>query len=444
MRGSAAFRTGVAPGGALAPGWVKNELWREARAVPSLDLRFADNKSLVDATTGASLVTFTRASSGTFVGSDGVLRTATTNEPRFDHNPTTGESLGLLVEEARTNVAWPSADYSGANWTKTNIQVSAATTTAPDGSTCFGYEGSSASSLLKRLRFNFTTTTVGTYTWSIYLKAGTEDSCAITIQDGTGVNVGYATILLTNGTVTGGPANSGANTGTTISVQAASNGFYRVSLTSTFVAALTQIQAIITWVINGSSTSTGTLFPWGAQLEQGSFATSVIPTTTAAATRSADVASITGSNFSSWYRQNSGSWYCSTNSLVFDSNERGLFGIDTGNFARGYATNTCSPTRIRARRRDATNTLAIDATSTSETRARVALVATSIEHATVYNGGAVRTDATALTLDPITDLRIGYQNITGIPANLYLCGCISRLTYFPTRLPNNTLQSITQ
>jgi hypothetical protein len=80
MRGSAVFRTGVAPGGALAGPWVQNSLWTRARAVPSLDLRFADNKSLVDATTGAqNLVTFTRASSGTYVGSDGVLRSAVTN-----------------------------------------------------------------------------------------------------------------------------------------------------------------------------------------------------------------------------------------------------------------------------------------------------------------------------------------------------------------------------
>jgi hypothetical protein len=60
--------------GAIAvPGWAKNDLWRRARAVPSLDLRFADNKSLTDAATGSSLVTFTRASSGTFVGSAGVF-----------------------------------------------------------------------------------------------------------------------------------------------------------------------------------------------------------------------------------------------------------------------------------------------------------------------------------------------------------------------------------
>ena len=121
MRGSAAFRTGAAPGGALAPRWSKDRLWRAARAVPSLDLNFADSKSLTDGVTGQNLVTFTRASSGTFVGSDGVLRTAANDVPRFDHNPTTGESLGLLVEEARTNLLLNSATLS-----TQNVTVSAA------------------------------------------------------------------------------------------------------------------------------------------------------------------------------------------------------------------------------------------------------------------------------------------------------------------------------
>jgi hypothetical protein len=77
-------------------------LWYKANELPSLDLRFADDKSLVDATTGANLVDFTRASSGTYVDSEGVIQIASTDEPRFDHDPTTGESLGLLVEEQRT------------------------------------------------------------------------------------------------------------------------------------------------------------------------------------------------------------------------------------------------------------------------------------------------------------------------------------------------------
>jgi hypothetical protein len=65
----------------------QNSLWTRARAVPSLDLRFADNKSLVDATTGAQLVTHTRASSGTF-GSD-VLRSATNLVLRSEEFDTT-------------------------------------------------------------------------------------------------------------------------------------------------------------------------------------------------------------------------------------------------------------------------------------------------------------------------------------------------------------------
>ena len=47
-----------------------------------------------------------------------VLQTASSGQARFDHNPTTGESLGLLIEEARTNVCLYSEDFSDAGWTK--------------------------------------------------------------------------------------------------------------------------------------------------------------------------------------------------------------------------------------------------------------------------------------------------------------------------------------
>ena len=56
-----------------------DELWYKSNELPSLDLRFAEDKALVDATTGSNLVDFTRASSGTYVGSDGLIKRATTN-----------------------------------------------------------------------------------------------------------------------------------------------------------------------------------------------------------------------------------------------------------------------------------------------------------------------------------------------------------------------------
>jgi hypothetical protein len=100
---------------------------------PSLDLNFAANKSLIDDISGNNLITFSRASTGTFVGSDGLIQTAASGVPRFDHTGATGESLGLLVEEARTNIATYSTDFSQAVWAKSNSTITANAATAPDG-----------------------------------------------------------------------------------------------------------------------------------------------------------------------------------------------------------------------------------------------------------------------------------------------------------------------
>ena len=57
---------------------------------PSLKLDFANARAL------DPRITFTRASVATYVGKDGLIKTAGVNEPRFDHDPTTGESLGSV------------------------------------------------------------------------------------------------------------------------------------------------------------------------------------------------------------------------------------------------------------------------------------------------------------------------------------------------------------
>ena len=80
--------------------------------LPSLDLNFAANKSLVDNISGNNLITFARDSIGTFFDSNGLLQTAASGVPRFDHDPVTRESLGLLVEGPRTNVLLNSATLS--------------------------------------------------------------------------------------------------------------------------------------------------------------------------------------------------------------------------------------------------------------------------------------------------------------------------------------------
>jgi hypothetical protein len=86
-----------------APGTGEDLLYSQA-GTPTLDLRFASSKSLNDYVSGQNLITYTRAGNATFFDANGTIQTAGANTPRFDHNPATGESLGLLVEEARTNL----------------------------------------------------------------------------------------------------------------------------------------------------------------------------------------------------------------------------------------------------------------------------------------------------------------------------------------------------
>ena len=352
MRGSAAFRVAVAPGGALAGPWVQNSLWTAARAVPSLDLRFAENKSLVDATTGAQLVTFTRASSGTFVGSDGVLQTAATDAPRFDHNPTTGESLGLLAEEARTNLLLNSATLS-----TQMVTVAAAANTL-----------------------------------SFY---------------------GTGTVTLTGVSTAGPLVGTGANN--------------RVSLT------FTPTVGVLILTVSGSVTN--------AQLEAGAFPTSYIPTTTTAVTRAADVASITGSAFSSWYRQDEGT-------VFVDYKEGGGTGQNVLSFSDGSSDNLLLIRRIsgfvlRTTIRAAA-ALVVDLSHSNSIiigqPLKRAIGYKSGDYASTLNGGASVTSSAAGIPSGTNQLNIG----SSLSNDNQINGHISRLTYWPTRLPNSTLQAVTQ
>jgi hypothetical protein len=85
----------------------------ENGGTPVLDLNFAATKAL------DSRITFTRASVGTFVDSTGTLQTASSGAARFTHNPVTLRSLGLMIEESRTNLLLNSATLSTQNVTTT-------------------------------------------------------------------------------------------------------------------------------------------------------------------------------------------------------------------------------------------------------------------------------------------------------------------------------------
>jgi hypothetical protein len=414
----------------LTPPWARNELWRRARAVPSLDLRLAESKTLTDAVSGQPLVTFTRASSGTFVGSDRLIKTATTNEPRFDHNPTTGESLGLLVEEARTNFATQSESFSG--WTVGNLVQSTATVTSPSGGSTAQLFVEDTATSSHRLFLSPTTGQL-TNSFSVWVKPASGTRLFYIESDGP---TGTRRTLRFN--LQAGTVDFTAGDWTNPFITAYANGWFKVGGT------ITDNGGSVLFIVgssNGAASSytgdsTSGFYLWGAQLEAGAFPTSYIPTTTATVTRSADVASITGANFSSWYRQDEGTLLTDA---INPAASTALYAASDGTSNNRIQADTGTNTRIARVVAGGTTQTNNSIAYTFGTQQRFALsyVLNSINFA---NAGTLGTEDTSATIPTVDQLRIG-ANPTGANA---LNGTIKRLTYWPQRLSSSTLQAVTQ
>jgi hypothetical protein len=425
---------------AISPSWVRNALWRNARAVPSLDLQFADTKSLADAISGQNLITFTRASSATYVGSDGLIKTAATNEPRFDHNPTTGESLGLLPEEQRTNLLLQSQDFS-TTWTNSGSSENVNVIAAPDGTLTADALVDTTVSEVHNLAQSVAGLAGSTaYTFSCFMKKGSKDFGLLSFTPNASWAAGAGAAVffnLANGTV-------GTTTNATGTIQAFPNGWYRCTATATTAASPGTVSMRIGASLNGSAqTYAGAadeaLYLWGAQLEAGAFPTSYIPTTTAAVTRSADVASITGTNFSSWYRQDEGTFF-SLSSVPSPAAYTGRIytaGVGTDNISAFRQSDFQPVLRFRVSNADQA-LLGLGATWTDSLPRRLGQVYRVDDFAGAVNGGSVSVD-TSGSLPTVSALSIGNQDSAS-----FFNGHIRRLTFWPQRLPNSTLQAITQ
>ena len=299
---------------------------------PSLDLRFALAKKL------DPRITFARASTATYFGPDGIMRTAGVNEPRFDHDPITGQSLGLLIEENRTNLLTYSEDFSQGVWTKHNSSINSNVITAPDNTSNATKLIENTSNVQHMVYRNLTSAVNTTYTFSFFAKSAERQYVLASFSGGGLSGDCVVGVSLIDGSVTT-TSNSPENT----SVTKLPNGWYRITLTKTTPSA-SAFQPRILISRTGSSSQTyqadGTsgIYVWGAQLEAGAFPTSYIPTTASTVTRSADLASMTGTNFSSWYNSSEGTLYANAKSNANTLNNQ-ITGIAAINNSSSPLTN---------------------------------------------------------------------------------------------------------
>jgi hypothetical protein len=383
------------------------------------------------------------------------LQTAASGVARFEHNPVTGESLGLEIEEQRTNLANYSEQFDNAYWTKSAVTISANQNIAPDGTLTSDQITSDGTSNVHDTNRNGLSSS-GSSTLSIYAKKASARYLYLALNH-TG-NFDYSSVVFDLETGTAGTVvNAGNYTGGQASIVAVGNGWYRVSLSASHTTANDYVFIGISDSLNPSrvgrgritSTVSGSLFLWGAQLEAGSFATSYIPTVASQVTRSRDDAVMTGTNFSSWYRADEGTLYAEWNQY-----QSGYGGTSTAPFAVTDASATTATgnkmyfypfqvgNKIRYQIIRVNGTVESNVTSGTAVADNVfgknAMAYKVNDIAFSSNGATVGTD-TLSRIPEVDRAFIGTMLAGATPLN----GNIKKIAYYPARISNAELQGLT-
>jgi hypothetical protein len=356
--------------------------------------------------------------------------------PRFDYDPVTLAPKGLLIEEQRTNLLVQSQTFDSGSWAKSGSTITADATTSPDGTVNADKLVETATTAQHRTAQMATVTSGSAYTFSIYAKAAERTSIWVRMI-GTAT---FATCIvdLTNGAIS---STSGTCTATNVG-----GGWYRITVSGTSDS--TTVTAYANLVDGaGATTYTGDgtsgLFIWGAQLEAGAFATSYIPTVASQVTRSADIATMTGTNFSSWYNASEGSFvssyeaspntfttYLAASNGVVAQNSMHMDNDGSGNMRVAYYSGS-----------SAVALLTLGAVGTINAVNNIATAYKVNDFAASRNGGTVVTDTAGAVPVGVNRLNIG-ADPSGAAVNVSNTH-IRQIAYYNTRLPNATLQALT-
>jgi hypothetical protein len=405
----------------------------------TLDLNFASTKSIGD------LVTFSRASTGTYVGSDGLIKTAVADAPRFDHDPVTGESLGLLIEESRTNLITNSrnlADY----FTEQNSTATANSGVSPDGTT--------AATVITP---DITNSIHSSYNTSINLTASTAYSYSIFVKPN-----GYTFLQLLFSSSFSNP-NAWVNfnlTGTGSfgftgggeldkEIQAYPNGWYKCTVIATSgSSASTGGPVYITLDADRNSRNpsyagngTSGAYLWGVQLEAGSFPTSYIPTTDSVVTRAPDIASIEGTNFSSWYNQSEGTTFVEVLNMPQSSGD--VFETSNGTVTNRRTIRFDSNADKVKLTIQGQGNQSQQQSAGSYSTSFVSFKAAATDNFKFFVDGVSGDSSSNTSALPtnMTQMSIGYR---ASQSSYYLNGHITRLAYFTTRKTDQELINLTK
>jgi hypothetical protein len=400
------------------------------RVLPSMALDF----------TTASLdsrVTFTRSgNTATVVNSSGLVTPINADLPRFDFDPVTLACKGLLIEEAKTNLLTYSDDIGNGAWIPAGVTVSTNSIASPDGTVNADRLVETATTGEHKVYRGLVSTIGTTYTWSVFAKKGERNWIYLDTADGVDI---YTFFDLNSGVV----GNVGA--GVTAKIENYGNGWYRCIATKTAVNASIFFQfglSTANGVFSYSGDITKGAFFYGAQLEVGAFATSYIPTVASQVTRTADVATMTGTNFSSWFNASEGAFVAS----AVLSRQAAIY--QTTIFCASDNT-TANLINCFYRVSGSLGLIVVTASANQLDQVPLGLttgntivnigVAYKVNNAVSYANGTSQSTVTTLTVPTVTQLQLGLS-----VGGTYLNGIIRNLRFYKQRILNTEGQAFSK
>jgi hypothetical protein len=352
------------------------------------------------------------------------------NVPRLTYQNGGGGCPSLLLEKQSTNLAQYSEQFDNAYWSKTNATISANNTTSPDGTQNADLIIADTTNGVHQFRTTISSVTAQNYTMSIFAKKSginfirfwedgqTGKQCYFNLNTGVATNVDM----------------------TSVSIENIGNGWYRcIAVVPIPASGVFGFRVLVSQ--DGSATAyagngTDGVFIWGAQLEASSYPTSYIPTTSASATRVADVAQKTG--ISSLIGQTEGTVYFELQRNNTDNDTRlqisdgttsnWLFvSIETGLNPRAY----CNVGGV--------NQFSAYGSAVSNSTHKVAFAYKNNDFK-VYIDGVASITQTSGSVPACTQLDVGSGSPSGSVLSTSL---IKEVVLFKTRLTNAELASLT-
>jgi hypothetical protein len=414
----------------------------------SLDLQFAADKTLT-ARRGPT-PDFTRGSTGTFVGSNGLIQTAAIDIPRFDHDPVTLACKGLLIEEGRTNQITFSENFTDGSWSFfATASAANITSTNPSGGTTTSRLTANSGTDTGRARVKLLSLPSASYaaTVSCFVKAGNSDFGLVAMAFNKvgvgGIRSCNANIVFSTGVIT---KSGTSNADFTVTSTAFPDGWYRITISATSNASLIvedQVVLSVGLAFNGTGGSgtfagTETVLAWGAQVEAGSFPTSYIPTTTGSVVRSADVCSITGGGFTGIYNAIEGTFLSNSSQPFITVANAQVYAADNGSDAERF--NLRHQTSFTVSQLGGITQSIIDLSDpTANAVSKIAYAYANANYGAARNG-TLGAGAPNLAVPTVNRIFIGSK---GHNSSEYLNGHIASIRYYRKRLPDAKLQALT-